>query len=202
MDDHADPWCSKGQEQCPGAAPRQSDSSSYSYVAVDGVGPLPELPRQPATLLGSYSDNDGDYPCENLSEMLSAVVECPLDLSWVEGPTAPSQTSIQGAVGRLRDEMAAARAVVVHWRLQLPPESGIRWDRRMHSVIHCADELEYYDRLPPFQMLAAWLREVQLDVQHRLNELQSIRWPEPFDKGPRPSHPNYNLAVLMEIGLG
>ena len=112
---------------------------------------------------------------QHLSEGLSAMVEAPMDAIWLDGPLTPSQVSIQTSVERLRHELSTTRDPLVHWRLQLPHDSGTRWDRRLHGLLHCIDELSYFDSFPPLQMIAAAFREVQLDVQHGVIEAAAAR---------------------------
>ena len=111
----------------------------------------------------------------HLSECLSALVEAPMDATWLEGPQAPSHVSIQASVERLRQELQDARAPLVTWRLQLPHDRGTGWDRRLHAVLHCIDELSYFDSFPPLLMVAAALREIQLDVQQGVIEMTAAR---------------------------
>ena len=103
-----------------------------------------------------------------VSECLSAMVEAPLDTTMFEEPSTPSQTSIQAEVDALHNELRGGRDAFVQWRLTLSNSMGAQFDRRLHTVLWCIDELTYFDTWPPLRMLGSWLRTLQLDIQQAL----------------------------------
>ena len=104
------------------------------------------------------------------SEAMSAMVEAPLDTVVGEGHDRPGHADIQRETEQLREDLHRSKAEIVRWRLDLAPLHGVQLDRRLHAMIHCIEEIQYFDPWPPLEMIVYWLRNLQIEIQQAIVE--------------------------------
>ena len=146
-------------------------------AALESFLQYPQAPfRQLLPVLVTLSSNLAPLT----SEAMSAMIEAPLDTVVGEGHDRPGPADLQRETEQLREDLHRSRAEIVRWRLDLAPLHGVQLDRRLHTMIHCVEEIQYFDQWPPLEMIVHWLRTLQLDIQQAIVEratmVNSGRW--------------------------
>ena len=102
------------------------------------------------------------------SESVSALAEN--DFTWTEGTEHPTVTEVNDALDSLRRELEINKDHMVQWRLHLPYEQGIRFDRRLHSATLAIEEMRYYDNFTALTLVQTVLKAYQWHMQMALVE--------------------------------
>ena len=65
----------------------------------------------------------------------------------------------------LREQLVNALPDVVQHRLGQSQCAGTQFDRRLHGLILCINELSYFDTFPVLDLLGQHLRTYQVEIQ-------------------------------------
>eukprot|EP00435_Cladocopium_sp_Y103_P043769 s599_g12.t1 len=87
------------------------------------------------------------------------------DTDWVQQDGHYVISVVETELREIRDTITSSLEEITRWRLSLDPRTAARFDRMTYAIVLTAEELLYFDTLPPVQAIRTGFGTIQTHVQ-------------------------------------